>query len=106
MPGKFPEAAVRRPVALFVGLRYLRARSGSRFVSFVALTSVIGVTLGVAALIVVLSVMNGFENELRGRLLSMTSHASIYAKGGLLNWQSIVRDVRSDPEIDGAAPLH
>ena len=104
MPGKFPEAAVRRPVALFVGLRYLQARSGSRFVSFVALTSVIGVTLGVAALIVVLSVMNGFENELRGRLLSMTSHASIYAKGGLLNWQSIVRDVRSDPEIDGAAP--
>ncbi|SVC71370.1 uncharacterized protein METZ01_LOCUS324224, partial [marine metagenome] len=82
---------VRRPVASFIGLRYLRARSGSLFVSFVALASVIGVMLGVAVLIIVLSVMNGFENELRGRLLSMTAHASIFSKDGLLNWQSIVR---------------
>ena len=95
---------MRRPIASFIGLRYLRARSGSPFVSFVVLASVIGVMLGVAALIIVLSVMNGFENELRGRLLSMTAHASIFSKDGLLNWQSIVRDVRSRAEIDGAAP--
>ena len=95
---------MRRPVASFIGLRYLRARSGSLFVSFVALASVIGVMLGVAVLIIVLSVMNGFENELRGRLLSMTAHASIFSKDGLLNWQSIVRDVRSRTSINGAAP--
>lgn len=93
-----------RPVASFIGLRYLRARGGSLFVSFVALASVIGVMLGVAVLIIVLSVMNGFENELRGRLLSMTAHASIFSKDGLLNWQSIVRDVRSRTGINGAAP--
>ena len=63
---------MRKPVALFVGLRYLRARKGSGFVSFVTFASVVGVALGVATLIVVLSVMNGFEKELRERLLGLT----------------------------------
>ena len=58
---------MRKPVSLFVGLRYLRSRTGSGFVSFVTFAYVIGVTLGVATLIVVLSVMNGFETELRDR---------------------------------------
>ena len=65
---------MRKPVALFVGLRYLRARKGSGFVSFVTFASVIGVALGVATLIVVLSVMNGFENEVQTRIAGTDAH--------------------------------
>lgn len=96
---------MRKPIAVFVGLRYLRSRQEGVFVSFVTLASVIGVTLGVAALIVVLSVMNGFETELRERLLSMTSHASILAGEEALDWQGIVADIESKPGISGAAPF-
>jgi lipoprotein-releasing system permease protein len=95
---------VRRPVALFVGLRYLRTRSGSGFASFVSTASVLGVSLGVATLIIVLSVMNGFENELRERLLGLTSHASILQQGGLDEWPPLARDLMQDERIRGAAP--
>ena len=95
---------MRRPLALFVGLRYLRASKGSGFVSFVNAAAVLGVALGVAALIVVMSVMNGFENELRGRLLGLTSHASIYADDGLAGWQGVVSALVAEPGIEAAAP--
>jgi lipoprotein-releasing system permease protein len=95
---------MRKPIALFVGLRYLRARKGSGFVSFVSAASVIGVTLGVATLIVVLSVMNGFENELRERLLGMTSHAAVVQDDGVSDWQTIVAELGRMPGIAGAAP--
>jgi len=95
---------MRRPVALFVGLRYLKASKGSGFVSFVNAASVLGVALGVAALIVVMSVMNGFENELRGRLLGLTSHASVYAAGGVDDWQQVVSALDAEPGIKAAAP--
>ena len=65
------------PVELFVGMRYLRAKRRTRFVSFITLISLVGIALGVAALIVILSVMNGFEGELRKRLLSMSAHGTI-----------------------------
>ncbi len=95
-----------RPLELFIGLRYLRARRASRFVSFISLVSLLGVALGVAALIVVLSVMNGFEGELRSRLLSLTSHAVITAPGGgLEDWQPVVETVSRDPDVTGAAPF-
>jgi lipoprotein-releasing system permease protein len=89
---------------MFIGLRYLRASKGSGFISFVTAASVAGVALGVATLIVVLSVMNGFENELRDRLLGMTSHASIVEEGGLRNWGSLVTDMQADTNIIAAAP--
>ncbi len=95
---------MRRPVAVFVGLRYLRASKGSGFVSFVNAASVIGVSLGVAALIVVMSVMNGFENELRERLLGMTAHASVIAEDGIRDWSSLVAALESDEAIVAAAP--
>jgi lipoprotein-releasing system permease protein len=95
---------MRKPVALFVGLRYLRARKGSGFVSFVTFASVIGVALGVATLIVVLSVMNGFEKELRERLLGLTAHASIQQEGGLDAWPPLVEQLLEQSEITGAAP--
>ncbi len=94
------------PVELFVGLRYLRAKRRTRFVSFITLISLLGIALGVAALIVILSVMNGFEGELRGRLLSMSAHGSVTAAGGVTpNWQRLVEEVSAEPGVRAAAPL-
>src|SRR5258708_16738770 len=70
-----------QPVPVFVGLRYSLAREHSFFVSFITWVSLAGVALGVAALITVLSVMNGLESELRTRLLSLTAHATLNAAG-------------------------
>lgn len=95
---------MRRPVALFIGLRYLSSRKGSGFVSFVTFASVIGVALGVATLIVVLSVMNGFEAELRDRLLGLTAHASIIDDEGMDEWQGVVDSLLAQNEVLGAAP--
>src|SRR5258708_18638030 len=74
-----------QPVPVFVGLRYSLAREHSFFVSFITWVSLVGVALGVAALITVLSVMNGLESELRNRLLSLTAHASLSAAGPPVN---------------------
>lgn len=95
-----------RPLELYIGLRYLRARRASRFVSFISLVSLLGVAVGVAALIVVLSVMNGFEQELRNRLLNLTSHAVVTAPGGRLEeWRPALERVKSTPGVTGAAPF-
>ncbi|MBT8436405.1 MAG: ABC transporter permease, partial [Gammaproteobacteria bacterium] len=64
---------MKMPLEAFVGLRYTRAKRRNHFISFITLISMLGIALGVMALIVVLSVMNGFENELRGRILGMVS---------------------------------
>src|ERR1700704_4452338 len=69
------------PLSVYVGLRYVRARSHTFFVSFITWASLVGVCLGVAALIVILSVMNGFEGELRDRLLSLNAQAHVTATG-------------------------
>jgi len=94
-----------RPVSVFVGLRYLRTQRSNGFASFVSMASVIGVALGVAALIVVLSVMNGFENELRSRLLSLAGHASISPQETPLPWAEMRRALLESPEIAAAAPF-
>ncbi len=94
-----------RPLECFIGLRYLRARGRNGFISFISLASMLGVAIGVAALIVILSVMNGFEGELRERLLSMTAHASLQAREGPLeDWQAYRAAARAAPGILGAAP--
>lgn len=88
-----------------VGARYLRARTHNRFVSFISSISILGVALGVAVLIVVLSVMNGFETELRTRILAMTSHASLESFGdGLSAWEQIRAQVEEDADVRAAAP--
>ena len=82
------------PYELAVGLRYTRARRGSgrnTFISFIALTSMAGIALGVAALIVVLSVMNGFQEELRNRILSVASHIEIRGLPTLADDAAIAR---------------
>jgi lipoprotein-releasing system permease protein len=89
-----------QPKELFIGLRYIRAKRKSHFVSFIAFISIAGVALGVFALIVVLSVMNGFGNELRDRTLSMTSHATISGYDGY----AVVEKVEKNKEVVAAAP--
>jgi lipoprotein-releasing system permease protein len=93
-------------VELFVGLRYLRAKRRTRFVSFITLISLLGIAVGVAALIVILSVMNGFEGELRERLLSMTAHGYVTGDAGTTdNWAEIQRIVEAEPGVIAAAPI-
>lgn len=93
------------PYELYVGLRYLRAKRRNHFISVISLISVLGIALGVTALIVVLSVMNGFQTELRERILSMTSHVTVSAyDGGLKNWQDVQQRAMRDPEVKGSAP--
>jgi len=92
-----------------VGLRYTRAgrRSGrNSFISFISLISVSGIALGVAALIVVLSVMNGFQKEVTDRMLSVLSHIEVFdASGGMPNWQAAMQDAFKNPAVKGAAPF-
>lgn len=90
---------------LLIGRRYLRAGRGNRFVSFISIISMAGVAIGVAVLIVVLSVMNGFEQELRGRILSLTSHATISGLNARLSdWQATAERIREAPEVVAVAP--
>src|SRR5690554_93589 len=90
---------------LFIGRRYLRSGRGNRFVSLISTISMVGVAIGVAVLIVVLSVMNGFEQELRGRILSLTSHATISGIGGRLpDWQREAAIAQENPHVTGVAP--
>lgn len=94
------------PVELFVGLRYLRAKRRTRFVSFITLVSLAGIALGVAALIVILSVMNGFEGELRERLLSMTAHGQVMAVDGEIgDWRQVASLVDETDGVVASAPL-
>jgi lipoprotein-releasing system permease protein len=95
-----------QPLPVFVGLRYSLAREHSFFVSFITWVSLVGVALGVAALITVLSVMNGLESELRTRLLSLTAHATLNAGGApIRDWQSRLQQLKGSPGLVGAAPF-
>ena len=95
------------PYELAVGLRYTRARKGSgrnAFISFIAMMSMAGIALGVAALIVVLSVMNGFQQELRNRILSVASHIELRGIPALADWESVARQALANPRVKAAAP--
>src|SRR5207237_3486094 len=97
------------PLSVYVGLRYVRARSHKFFVSFITWASLVGVCVGVAALIVILSVMNGFEGELRDRLLSLSAHGRVVAAAGdarpsPADWRNAERIVRGAVGVDGVAP--
>src|SRR6267142_533877 len=95
-----------QPVPVFVGLRYSLAREHSFFVSFITWVSLAGVALGVAALITVLSVMNGLESELRTRLLSLTAHATLNAAGAPIgDWLTRIRQLQGSPGLMAAAPF-
>jgi lipoprotein-releasing system permease protein len=102
------------PLSLYIGLRYVRARSNKFFVSFITWVSVVGVCVGVAALIVILSVMNGFASELRERLLSLSAEVRVTAAAGAAggaapaptpaDWQSAARVAQGTPGVADVAP--
>ena len=90
---------------LFIGSRYSRAKRRNGFISFISLISMIGIALGVWALITVISIMNGFEKELRGRILDVASHVTISGANGWLNdWQSLSPEIAKNPTVLGHAP--
>jgi lipoprotein-releasing system permease protein len=94
-----------QPLPVFVGLRYSLAREHSFFVSFITWVSLLGVAVGVAALITVLSVMNGFETELRERLLSLSAHATLSSGGQPIpDWRARIGQLQGSPGLTGAAP--
>ena len=89
----------------WVGNRYVRSKSGNRFVSLISAISMLGIAIAVMVLIVVLSVVNGFERELKDRLLAMTAHASIEgAEGQLADWQTVAATAAANPRVLGSAP--
>lgn len=96
-----------RPLALFIGLRYLGAKKRNRFISIISAVSFIGIALGVAVLITVMSVMNGFDSEIKSRILMMVPPVKVYQAGGkLYDWQKISEDlIKKDRTITGAAPI-
>lgn len=97
------------PFEWLIGLRYTRAgkRSGrNSFISFISLISMAGIALGVAALIVVLSVMNGFQKDVRDSMLSVLAHIEVTSpEGKLPNWQDAMQQASTNPEVKGAAPF-
>ncbi|MFP5506497.1 MAG: lipoprotein-releasing ABC transporter permease subunit [Gammaproteobacteria bacterium] len=94
-----------RPYELFIGLRYTRAKRRNHFISFISAISMLGIALGVTALITVLSVMNGFEQELRTRILGMAAHVQILGYGqGLADWEGVAAVADDHPEVVGSAP--
>jgi len=95
-----------KPLPFYIGLRYTRAKRRTQFISFITLTSILGIALGVTALITVLSVMNGFEAELRHRILGMTAHATLTGNYGQLDdWRQAESRLQQYPEVQGAAPF-
>lgn len=90
---------------LWIGLRYLAAKRRNNFISFISASSMIGMTLGVAVLILVLSVMNGFDRELRERILGMVPHGVIYERGGINDWEALAEKISAMPGVAAVAPL-
>ena len=94
-----------KPLYLFIGQRYIKAKKKNHFISFISLSSMLGIALGVMVLITVLSVMNGFSREIRNKMLSVNPHVTIKSFDGPLRmWSSIIARLKSQVEIKGAAP--
>ena len=94
-----------KPLPISIGLRYLRAKRRNGFISFISLASILGIAIGVAALITTLSVMSGFQLEIRDRMLQMVSHVTVSGYGDpVLDWRNVDAEVRKNPNVIGAAP--
>jgi lipoprotein-releasing system permease protein len=94
------------PFELFVGLRYTRAKRRTHFISFISMISMLGIALGIAALITVMSVMNGFEKEIRARILGAAAHIQLFPdSGAVASWPSLMDALRKHPEVTAAAPF-
>lgn len=94
-----------RPLPLFIGARYTRAKRRNHFISFISMTSMIGLGLGVLAMIVVLSVMNGFQREMSNRILGMVPHATVVGNTPIDDWRPVAEAALRNPEVVSAAPF-
>ena len=95
-----------RPYELYVGLRYTRAKRRTHFISFISFISMIGIALGIWALITVMSVMNGFEKEIRARILGAAAHVQVLGgERGLADWERATEAVKRHPEVVSTAPF-
>lgn len=95
-----------KPIEAFLGLRYTRSRRKGAYVSFISLASMVGIAIGVMVLIVVLSIMNGFESALRERILGMLSHVTVSTQAGEVeDWQALRETTLQFPHVEGAAPF-
>jgi len=94
-----------RPLSLFIGIRYTGAKRRNHFISFISMTSMIGLALGVLAMILVLSVMNGFQKEMSTRILGMVPHAGIAGRQALDDWQAVADVARQHPQVLAAVPF-
>ncbi|QAX82032.1 lipoprotein-releasing ABC transporter permease subunit [Candidatus Pseudomonas adelgestsugas] len=94
-----------RPLSVFIGMRYTRAKHRNHFLSFISIVSIIGLALGVAVMIVVLSVMNGFDHEMRTRVLGMVPHAIIESYEPISDWQSLADQVMKASKVMAVAPF-
>ena len=101
-----PDNISVKPYELLIGLRYTHAKRRNNFISFISFVSMAGIVLGVAALIIVLSVMNGFQEELRTRILGVASHVEVSGVGSSLSdWQTVQQQVITHPEVVASAPF-
>lgn len=94
-----------RPLAVFIGTRYTRAKRRSHFVSFISLTSILGLALGVLVMIVVMSVMNGFDREMQQRVLGMVPHATLESYQPLSDWRERSSKLLENPQVEAVAPF-
>lgn len=95
-----------RPLEICIGLRYTRAKRHNNFISFISLTSMLGMALGITALITVMSVMNGFQREVRDRILSLTPHVTVTSwDGRLADWPTTLEQTAGHPAVLGGAPF-
>ncbi|MCU1716599.1 lipoprotein-releasing ABC transporter permease subunit [Pseudomonas sp. 5P_3.1_Bac2] len=93
-----------KPLFVFIGTRYTRAKRRNHFVSFISLTSMIGLALGVLVMILVLSVMNGFDHEMRSRVLGMVPHATVESPTPISDWHALAAKAQSNPQVLAVAP--
>lgn len=94
-----------RPLSVFIGARYTRAKRRSLFVSFISFTSMIGLALGVLVMILVLSVMNGFDHKMRTRVLGMVPHATLERAVPIDGWEALAERIQANPQVAAVAPF-
>src|SRR5262245_58562882 len=95
-----------RPAALFIGLRYTRSKSRNQFISLISLITVLGIALGVTVLITVLSVVNGFDREIKKQIFGMISPITIYSYvGKMQDWQTLKDNIETVPNVLAVAPF-
>jgi lipoprotein-releasing system permease protein len=94
-----------KPFYTFIGARYAHIKRKNHFISFISMTSMLGIALGVLVLITVISVMNGFSKEIKAKMLSITPHITVYAKDGLVDWANKIQLFKKYPTVLGVAPF-